>query len=403
MPKTTIVLLSDIHIGINARTNWYQRTLHEPYLLAIFDHIGANATSIGELVILGDLVDQWTYLPGEQPPSVADIFAANPAIFGGVVGGRPVPGALAQAVAALEGRVTYVPGNHDMAITAADLARFADGAGRPIQLTTGPIYEPPAGRGKIGCAHGHMYSMFNAPDFSSDPMRGLPIGHFVTRLCALHAASLLRPDQTVANLRQSGDPTGTALLKDAFAEVVPAVLAGESLSQAVLDTFRRASGAAPDLEFVMLDGTRIPADVVGRAYENLFADWHDEARFPPSVYGHDPWLRALSGTDATNDLSHFAGVLGARYPVVVMGHTHVPVDEEEHVRVLESSVYANPGFNCPSKPDMDAGKGRVTFTEITIDDDARQLSVATRYVTDGEGGFRVAPEPLAPPRVVSMG
>jgi hypothetical protein len=45
---------------------------------------------------------------------------------------------------------------------------------------------------------------------------------------------------------------------------------------------------------------------------------------------------------------------------------------------------------------------RVTFTEVEIDNDAQRLSVTTRYVTDGAGGVRVAPEPLGPARVISM-
>jgi hypothetical protein len=82
MTAKRIVFLSDIHIGLNAPTNWYQRDLHEPMLAAIFEHVIAGAAGVAELVILGDLVDQWTYLPSASPPSVGDIAAANPVIFG---------------------------------------------------------------------------------------------------------------------------------------------------------------------------------------------------------------------------------------------------------------------------------------------------------------------------------
>ena len=61
-PKSLAVVISDVHIGTNAATNWYQRTVHEPYLVAALDWVVANAASIRELVLLGDLVDFWTYV-----------------------------------------------------------------------------------------------------------------------------------------------------------------------------------------------------------------------------------------------------------------------------------------------------------------------------------------------------
>jgi hypothetical protein len=34
-----IVVLSDVHIGDNSPTVWYQQKYHEPYLAALFDHV----------------------------------------------------------------------------------------------------------------------------------------------------------------------------------------------------------------------------------------------------------------------------------------------------------------------------------------------------------------------------
>ncbi|MFY7803682.1 MAG: hypothetical protein ACOVQ7_09660 [Limnoraphis robusta] len=80
-----IVVLSDIHIGTNGPTSWYQKDYHEPYLKAIFDEIinGKSwAEEISELVLLGDIVDLWTYPAEDIPPSFDEIMRANPAIFG---------------------------------------------------------------------------------------------------------------------------------------------------------------------------------------------------------------------------------------------------------------------------------------------------------------------------------
>jgi hypothetical protein len=48
MAKNKIVVLSDVHIGTNVPTNWYQKSFHEPYLSAILDYVIDNADSIQE-------------------------------------------------------------------------------------------------------------------------------------------------------------------------------------------------------------------------------------------------------------------------------------------------------------------------------------------------------------------
>ena len=71
-------VLSDMHIGNNASTCWYQRSAHEPYTVAALEWIVRNADMFQEVVLLGDLVDMWTYPPAIHPPSMAEIIAANP-------------------------------------------------------------------------------------------------------------------------------------------------------------------------------------------------------------------------------------------------------------------------------------------------------------------------------------
>lgn len=114
MPKNKIIVLSDIHISTNEPTNWYQKNFHEPYLSAILDYVIRESDSIQELILLGDIFDSWTYPPHRQPPTFTDFLNANPNIFG-------VNGKLNQALTALQGKVTYVNGNHDMEIAEHDL------------------------------------------------------------------------------------------------------------------------------------------------------------------------------------------------------------------------------------------------------------------------------------------
>lgn len=55
MPKNKLIFISDIHIGHNIRTNWYQRSIHEPYLLAVLEYIINHADTVQELILLHDL------------------------------------------------------------------------------------------------------------------------------------------------------------------------------------------------------------------------------------------------------------------------------------------------------------------------------------------------------------
>ena len=90
-----MVFISDTHIGIGDRTNWYQRDVHESALVATLDYVSNNADSIAELILLGDIVDQWTYPPDVTPPSLAMIAEANPRVFAR-------HGALARTIEAIE-------------------------------------------------------------------------------------------------------------------------------------------------------------------------------------------------------------------------------------------------------------------------------------------------------------
>jgi UDP-2,3-diacylglucosamine pyrophosphatase LpxH len=408
--KPRIVFFSDIHIGTNAATNWYQRELHEPYLLAAFEYLQQHAGSIHELVVVGDLVDQWTYEPSRRPPSFAEIAAANPRIFGGVVDGQRIPGALGETLSALEGRVTYVGGNHDMSVTAEDVALIRDAQGRSPHYVHTPLYEPPAGRGGIVCTHGHIYSLLNAPDFTQNPRNGIPFAHFITRMAALWSLQQLAgmpPGSTAASLPGSGDPTGWPLAKDALHQLIQEVKLGRvSLSDVVLSSLLELTGQKSDLTFDMLDGTRLTAADVVKTYPSILASFEEMASRSKDLYGSFAGELALAEVDALNSIVHFAERLGTQrqHKVVVMGHTHVPVDEDEHQLFLGDSLYANCGFNCPSEPDLRAQDKRryCTFTEVEIDEAERRFTVSTRYVTNEGGRYQVAAQPLTPPKHIDM-
>lgn len=395
MATQRLIFLSDLHIGTGARTNWYQPALHEPLLLAALDWVCAQAAGIAELVVLGDCFDQWTYPPDVRPPSIADIVAQNPRVLG-------PGGALARVLTALDGRVTYLNGNHDMLASAADIAAISDAAGRSMRVVTDFPYLPAAGQGQVACAHGQQFSILNAGDWGAMPASGLPVGYFITRVAALWSEQHLQPGQTVADIAGAAEPTGWPVEKDALVTLVSSVIERKlGLAELALGTLLDATGQTDALPVLMPDGsTMTVGQARGPLYDNLYDRYKNAKLFPGAAYGDEPAFHALVGTDLRNSIDHFAHELGKRHRVVVMGHTHVDEDAPYRPLLGRDSVYANSGFGCPAGPDMQREHQplRPTFVEVQVDDVARQLTVLVWMVLPGPVPV-VVPAPLAPQKI----
>jgi UDP-2,3-diacylglucosamine pyrophosphatase LpxH len=390
MARDRLVFLSDIHIGIDARTNWYQSRYHEPLLRAAFDWVVASADRIAELILLGDVVDQWTYVPSERPPSFAQIAAANPGIFG-------EQGAIARALTALDGRVTYVGGNHDMEVGAADVALIRDAQGRSPRFVTDFPYLPAIAEGRVACAHGHQFSMMNAADWQAMPRSGLPLGHAVTRLAALWSLQRLPAGETVADRPGAGEPTGWAFEKDEFATLVSGVVEHKhSIADLVLGALLRASEAPDSTPMTLADGsTQTPAEAM-KTYTNLYDRFKNPPHYPASSLTSEAAFFALMEADARNNLGHFARLLGKKHRVVVMGHTHVSGDETQRPHLIHAqNIYANSGFGCPAWPDFTHPHRphRPTFIEVQVDTAPQRLEVRVWPIELVGGVARVTSEP----------
>lgn len=389
--RDRLVFLSDIHIGTGARTNWYQPAIHEPLLLAAFDWILARGDTIAELVLLGDLVDQWTYPPDQAPPTFAEIVAANPRVLG-------PGGAIARALDALDGAVTFVPGNHDMGVTADEVGAIRGASGHGVRFADAFPYLPALGQGALACAHGHQFSVFNAPDHQAMPATGLPLGHVVTRLAALWSLQHLGPGQTVADRPGSGEPTGWIFDEDELETVVSGVVARhDSLPVLTTAALLKATGQPDTLPIVLADGSAPTVAALQHAYGDLYTRFHDARWFPGAGYGIEAPLFALLETDLRSDLTHFARQLGKHHHLVVLGHTHGAEDETQRPILFGTGdVYANCGFQCPAAPDLTRAERprQPTFVEVQVDAAARRFTIAVHAVAPGPRGAAVVEPPL---------
>ncbi len=349
--KSRAIVISDLHIGTNGKTCWYQKAIHECYLASLFDYVVAHATGVDNpvtrLVILGDLFDFWTYPPDQQPPAIDDIIAANPRILG-------ADGKLSKAVQALRGNVIYLRGNHDIGMTQADLNRLPLGAYQ-IPLIENDVIVDESG---LVLTHGHLFAMFNAPDprYPGE----VPIGHFVSRAIA-HMLENTLGAQTAADLPNQGSPYGFDL--DAVVPALLAEVAGPSITNLMLDYFAARCGLSETAPILMADGSSTTIAQVKKKYDGLWDIW--VARFGGGEEGETIAAKSVKVDYIGDYMAWFAQKTAWDQSArgAVTGHTHVPRQGIAN----SSCLYLNCGFECPSSPDIAAGNGVFNFGVIDSD------------------------------------
>jgi UDP-2,3-diacylglucosamine pyrophosphatase LpxH len=365
------VVLSDIHIGTGAPTCWYQPAVHDRRLTEALSWIVARRAEIREVVLLGDVFDVWTYAPSVRPPSMSAIIAANRVLLGS-------SGPFAALVRALPGKVYMLLGNHDCSLTKADvdtLNRSLGGnlaRGERIELVDAQWRVITGASGaRTVFSHGHHWCMFNAPDTRSR-WGNIPVGHFVTRAIGYQMARSLRPGETAAHRRNSGNPNGLNLVS-----ALRSWNRSDDLARFLLTYMCRETGMPESERIVMPDGSTTTVTDAARVFAGLLPLWtRREGR---------EWdaLRAAVADWNGQDLAWFAQRLALRTAsdLVVMGHTHEPAGG-----VAVSPVnYVNSGYECPAAPD--APLKQFTFTRV----DLERATAQVLAVIPAGGRFTVRP------------
>lgn len=182
--RNMIVVISDIHLGADLAYAECSKNLKA--LEKFLGKVRANP-NIKELVIAGDLLDEWyvpadvdTYQGKDQADFVQRIAVAN----------KGVIGELNKIIQEKNITVTYVPGNHDLTITAENVNLILPGINQARDNELGLGTYSPTSMPVLAIEHGHRYNFFCAPDPISNqdiaPGTILPPGYFFTRIAALH-------------------------------------------------------------------------------------------------------------------------------------------------------------------------------------------------------------------------
>lgn len=346
--RTQIVVISDIHLGMD--NSFAECNANRTALVGFLTRI-KNSPNVKELVIGGDLIDQW-FIPMEYqaPASEAafvDAIAAN---------NQPIMDALKAIISEGLIKVTYAPGNHDILVTAADMQRILPGINQARGQVQG-IGEYKTGlKNEIIIEHGHKYNIFVAPDpISNRNITGnttsiLPPGYFFTRIATSsvvqgHPASPnIFPDITY----DKNDPVQELLylyyqawkgilltlpIKQKFSDKVMLTnLDGFTANYSVNDILPQVNPATGKLEVVLFD--------------NMVTTWDQrqtmngvKVKTPVKdaiIYANDSHL-----TDNQSKFQYFD--TDASIKIVIFGHTH-------EARILQyknlegkKTIYANSG------------------------------------------------------------
>ncbi|MEI8216020.1 MAG: metallophosphoesterase [Eubacteriales bacterium] len=174
--KSKIAVISDLHLGADNRFDETQK--NKPALANLLKQI-KNSNNVAELVIAGDLMDQWL-MPMDYvlPVSLSDY---NDMI---VKNNKEIIDTINTIIKQGNTRVTYIPGNHDMLFNAAEAERIFPGINQARDAEGLGTYKPTP---QIAIEHGHRYNIYCAPDpFSNLDLTGgksiLPSGYFYARI-----------------------------------------------------------------------------------------------------------------------------------------------------------------------------------------------------------------------------
>ena len=363
--RNKLIFISDLHMNVKGTFSWLVN--HASDLARFLNNVNTR-DDVAELIILGDLLDDWVLPVKYTPQTFADILTAN--YDNGVVP------ALQAICLNPKIAVTYVVGNHDMlsfelqnkkiiAKTFPGMTIISDILGLGYYIKDQVIW----------AEHGHRYTLFNAPDTWSRSGGHLPMGYFISRLAAsksltegqLHTTPevldrFVKSPAEVNKYMQQGGYNGNVggIIDDAFIIAVFNAIALWSGNR-LLDKFTMSNldklTSDPSIEHIAL------------TYDTILSNWPSRQNIVDKYEA--VWNDLGHLNSAANLLFEMPDRIKDSYPftprIVIFGHTHEAAFQY-HTGEVET-IYANTGTWIDSKP--------MSWVEIEINDSDR----GKRYYT----------------------
>jgi UDP-2,3-diacylglucosamine pyrophosphatase LpxH len=347
--RNLIVVISDLHLG--ADVSYAEINANLDTLRDFLEQIRVSR-SVKELVIAGDLLDEWfvpasidTYDGKDQSDFVNRIAVTN----------NRVIDKFNQIIQEGNILITYIPGNHDMTITEENVDRIFPGINQARDAQGLGTYSP-AGCPKVAIEHGHRYNFVCSPDPVSNqdiaPGTILPPGYFFTRLAAQHVAQNCTQSTDVIHPltpNSAGDASQAMLFQYWgiwywWLNMFPIEnYFNEKLVVTNLDGFSEAISVNDLLPYQATPGGEIKV----KLFSGIQDTWISRCQrnnVPVSIPVGDAFNYAASatGTDTMAVIQYFSNPASYKR-LVVFGHSHsAKIEAYENYRG-EKAIYANSG------------------------------------------------------------
>lgn len=378
--RSLIVCISDIHLGADTAYSEFDRNKsgNGAAFVTFLNQI-KDSPNVKELVIAGDLIDEWFI------PANVDTFSGKTTAEVGKTQRdfvKRVAETHKDVIAAFnkiinEGKikVTYVPGNHDLLITWADINSILPGINQARDVKGLGAYTP-EDHPEIVFEHGHRYNYFCAPDpisnrniTKTDSI--LPPGYFFTRIATTSVVEK-HPAKTydIPTITEVANPTASQhclyLYWKSFSDILKDLHINEGFNDKIIKTNIdgfTADYAMSDLfPYQMADGT-IDVNLFKNAQDTWDARQNANLVPVPNI----PVATAISNAGLASDLdaksfTQYFQNAASNKRIVVFGHSHEARIQTTLNTKSQKVIYANSGTWIDSNP---AGP-TMNFVVITL-------------------------------------
>lgn len=419
--KKLTAVISDIHLTDERAKHFGYNLLKEnkTKLLHYLSYLKENASSYKELILLGDIIDEFS--TGLYVPGTVEKISLFPEVNGKPVSQAEYEQMIADfnkdVIAAVKAvgeagvQLVYVPGNHDQYVSAESITQIFGEDIKQVRDADNPLlglYTPDSFSNVI-MEHGSRYDVINALDCSAEGMNvqegetpTLSIGYFLTRgitqirmpalassisfLQALMGGS--KKDQSMEerlkNIQDSisDEDERNYRLTIAFIKDYIGGISKNMITTIVKEIDTGIGGIKGTYKVADL----LPALSKGDSEQIYFQDltkqeaWEKRLKYnkvPETLPFIDGLLGPSTDYGMINVLNHVFGN-DPEHNIFIMGHTHRP---SLFVRKAEGGdhnfIYANSGswVNYPGNHDDGTPYEQCSFIELYEDDGMQQISL----------------------------
>jgi len=334
--RNSIVCISDIHMGdprsVALGYCWFSK--NAAALESLLDAVIANE-QVRQLVILGDLFDEWVVPYRISPFDPASGISNSRDYFLSIANSSVNINVINKLKAIASGgavQLVYIPGNHDMLLTKDILQEIIPGVIWQGDSTGLGHYSP---LNEIIMEHGHRYDFFNCPQPLSSPGHILPPGYFISRLDA--EGLMEHGSNKIQNLKYGN---GQVEFLAAWTTAYEYLKIHYSLTVAADSSNILMGGIDNYQNLLSFNGTR---DMYAANIEDVWPATETRNAVPVSM----PVLMAI--LNGSSDLSFTAGyeymesAAPKIFKIVAFGHTHNPMIKVYPDGKEYRGIYANTG------------------------------------------------------------